>query len=312
MKTRVIVLFSLAVIAGVLCTSYLPDLQGLQSELGVSDRVFTAAGFVSSGASAAAGLLSGTGLLSQPDDVEFAQPVDHEVELDVPPVHRCNPFDHVLVVNLEGPGGEARRNHILREFGKKGLRGRFKFWPAVNFGTDEGLAAETGKKKCPCDPKVGCGLSHRRIYETMLAEQWACATIFEDDVTLADNFTTRIESAIDSIPPFDVILWGFCPGGYKPRHGPKDQSSVPILRYGWPGSCVHAYTVSLSGALVLTQANTPAVVPPDGAMDGMHWYKDKTRLHVDRSGGVITGSYWFATPQLSWQGVEADNLEGGV
>ena len=217
-----------------------------------------------------------------------------------------------LVVNLEGPGGEARRNHILREFAKKGLRNRFKFWPAVNFGKDEGLAIETNQKQCPCDPKVGCGLSHRRIYETMLAEQWACATIFEDDVTLAENFTTRIEAAMDSIPPFDVILWGFCPGGYKPRHGPKDQSSVPILRYGWPGSCVHAYTVSLSGALVLTQANTPVRVPPDGAMDGMHWFKDKTRLHIDRSGGIITGSYWFATPQLSWQGVEADNLEGGV
>ena len=146
----------------------------------------------------------------------------------------------------------------------------------------------------------------------MLAEQWACATIFEDDVTLAENFTTRIEAAIDSIPPFDVILWGFCPGGYKPRHAPKDQSSVPILSYGWPGSCVHAYTVSLSGALVLTQANTPVVVAPDGAMDGMHWYKDKTRLHIDRSAGVITGSYWWVNPQLSWQGVEADNLEGGV
>ena len=106
MKTRVIVLFSLAVIAGVLCTSYLPDLQGLQSELGVSDRVVTAAGFVSSGASAAAGLLSGTGLLSQPDDVEFAQPVDHEVELDVPPVHRCNPFDHVLL----GSGSSIRQS----------------------------------------------------------------------------------------------------------------------------------------------------------------------------------------------------------
>ncbi|CAE7032426.1 unnamed protein product [Symbiodinium sp. CCMP2456] len=155
-------------------------------------------------------------------------------------------------------------------------------------------------------------LSHRRIYETMLAEQWACATIFEDDATLAANFTTRIESVIDSIPPFDVILWGHCPGGGKPRHGPKDQSSVPILRYGWPGSCMHAYTVSLQGALMLTQANMPVHTPADGAMDGFHWHKDRTRLHIQRSGrggGDISGSYWFATPQLSWQG--ADNLEGG-
>ncbi|OLP79041.1 60S ribosomal protein L9 [Symbiodinium microadriaticum] len=104
-----------------------------------------------------------------------------------------------FAINLEGPGGEARRNHILRELNKAGLR-----------------------------------------------------------------------------------------GGGKPKHGPKDQSS---------------------GALMLTQANMPVHTPADGAMDGSHWHKDRTRLHIDRSGGVITGSYWFATPQLSWQG--ADNLEGG-
>ncbi|CAE7307300.1 unnamed protein product [Symbiodinium sp. KB8] len=147
-----------------------------------------------------------------------------------------------FAINLEGPGGEARRNHILRELNKAGLRGRFKLWPAVNFLTDAELARETGKKK--------------------------------------------IESVIDSIPPLDVILWGYC-----------------------PGSCLHAYTVSLQGALMLTQANMPVHTPADGAMDGSHWHKDRTRLHIDRSGGVITGSYWFATPQLSWQG--ADNLEGG-
>ena len=146
----------------------------------------------------------------------------------------------------------------------------------------------------------------------MLAEQWACATIFEDDATLAENFTTRVESVIGSIPPFDAILWGYCPGGSKPRHGPKDQTSVPILRYGWPGSCTHAYTVSLQGALLLTQANMPVHTPSDGAMDHKHW-KDRTRLHGDRSGGsgsVFPASYWFATPQLSWQG--ADALEGGT
>ena len=159
----------------------------------------------------------------------------------------------------------------------EGVKGHLR-----NFGTDEQLAQETGKKKCPCDPKKGCALSHRRIYETMLAEQWACATIFEDDVTLAENFTARIEATIDSIPPFDVILWGFCPGGSKPRHGPKDQSSVPILRYGWPGSCVHAYTVSLSGALVMTQANTPVQVPisPLGIIFIFVYIKPKRILRV--------------------------------
>mmetsp|Transcript_58105 Transcript_58105/g.136216 ORF Transcript_58105/g.136216 Transcript_58105/m.136216 type:complete len:337 (+) Transcript_58105:50-1060(+) len=248
-----------------------------------------------------------------PDGVEFLQPVGHEIQLDIPQVHKCNPLDRMLVINLEGPGGLARRRHIIREFNRSGLGGRFKFWPAVNFGEDEDLAKELGKKKCPCDAKKGCGLSHRRIYETMLAEKWACATIFEDDVTLADNFAKRLQALVDSdsIPPFDTLQLGYCPGGSKMRHPPRDQTSVR-LRYGWPGSCVHAYVVSLQGALMLTQANTPVAVPPDGAMDGMHWHKDRTRLRVDRSSGVITGSYWFVEPQMSWQGIEADNLEGGV
>ncbi|CAJ1386170.1 unnamed protein product [Effrenium voratum] len=169
-----------------------------------------------------------------------------------------------------------------------------------------------GMKQCPCDPKKGCGLSHRRIYEMMMAEKWPCATIFEDDVTLAANFSTRLAALKDSIPPFDVILLGYCPGGSKPRRGPKDQSSIPTLKYGWPGACVHAYVVSLQGAKALTLANTPVKVPPDGAMDGMHHWGNRLRLHIDRKPGVLTGSYWYIDPQMAWQGVEADNLEGGV
>ena len=93
MNTKVIVFFSLAVIAGVFFTSSIHDMRQLPAELEVASRVSAAAGFLSSGASAAAGILS-AGLL-QVDDVEFTQPVDHEVTLDIPPVFKCNPFDHV-------------------------------------------------------------------------------------------------------------------------------------------------------------------------------------------------------------------------
>ena len=33
------------------------------------------------------------------DDVPFAQPPEHEVDLDIPPVFKCNPFDHVKLGN---------------------------------------------------------------------------------------------------------------------------------------------------------------------------------------------------------------------
>ena len=43
----------------------------------------------------------------------------------------------------------------------------------------------------------------------------------------------------------DVILWGHCPRGIKPRQFEKDVGMRPLtLSYGHPGSCLHAYTVS--------------------------------------------------------------------
>lgn len=245
-------------------------------------------------------------------DGDFLKRDGQEVIMELPKVVKCDPLEHLLVINLEGPGGQARRDHIYEEFERGGLKGRFKFWPAVNFQNNERLAKETGKKECPCDPKVGCALSHREIYEMMLYEKWPCATIFEDDVGLATNFSERVAAVTDSLLPFDVVLWGFCPGGAKPRHESPDKASIPKVKYGWPGSCVHAYTVSLQGAYVLTAANTPVITPPDGAMDGMHHWRKEVRTHIDRSAGKYTGSYWYVDPMLAFQPEKSDNLGGGV
>eukprot|EP00434_Breviolum_minutum_P021127 symbB.v1.2.018640.t1/scaffold1496.1/size115469/4 len=238
---------------------------------------------------------------------DFLKRDGEEVIMELPSTVKCDPLEHLLVINVEGEGGQARRDHIYREFEKGGLKGRFNFWPAVNFKNSTRLAKEMGRKKCPCTSTVGCGLSHREIYEMMLYEKWACATIFEDDVGLATNFSERVAATTDSLPPFDVILWGFCPGGTKPRHESKDLTSIPKVKYGWPGSCVHAYTVSLQGAYLLTSANTPVRYPPDGAMDGRHWHKD-LRPYIDKTPGKFTGSYWYVLPMMAYQGVEADNL----
>eukprot|EP00913_Durusdinium_trenchii_P024495 g22996.t1 len=63
----------------------------------------------------------------------------------------------------------------------------------------------------------------------------------------------------------------------KPRTFHKDAGQSPTtLSYGWPGSCLHAYTVSLQGAFTLTQAATPVRVPADGVMDGMHHWGNRS------------------------------------
>jgi glycosyl transferase, family 25 len=53
--------------------------------------------------------------------------------------------------------------------------------------------------------EVGCTLSHRKIYEKMVAENLPCAIIFEDDVFFDDKFRETIEDIISTDLPWDLI-----------------------------------------------------------------------------------------------------------
>ena len=116
MNWRLLVAFSVAIIGGALFSSYLPDLHGSQTELSRTDKISISKGTVFSGA-AASGFISGGGLLSNAEAVEFAQPAEHDVKLDIPPVFKCNPFDHVRlgIVSL-GATTSARTVLLLMVF----------------------------------------------------------------------------------------------------------------------------------------------------------------------------------------------------
>ena len=60
-------------------------------------------------------------------------------------------------------------------------RGMRRTWGIFFWGGRQELKLPS----CPCDKRAALALSHRRIYETMVAERWPCASIFEDDVPLA-------------------------------------------------------------------------------------------------------------------------------
>eukprot|EP00913_Durusdinium_trenchii_P004323 g4007.t1 len=78
--------------------------------------------------------------------------------------------------------------------------------------------------------------------------------VFEDDAGLAGNFSQRLgEAAMAGMPNFDIMLLG---------------CSVPTLKNGWPGMCIHAYVISIYGALMMSQANSPIQITPDAVMDG--------------------------------------------
>eukprot|EP00913_Durusdinium_trenchii_P004324 g4008.t1 len=55
-----------------------------------------------------------------------------QVVLQLPPPFLCDPFEHVIVINLEDDRGKGRRDHMVREFEKAGVK-KYNFFPAVDF-----------------------------------------------------------------------------------------------------------------------------------------------------------------------------------
>jgi len=263
--------------------------------------------------------LAGNTLNSQQDAEEgFLQPVpEDQVLSEVPEPFFCDPLEHVVVINLEDDRGKGRREHMIQQFQKAGIE-KYHFFPAVDFQKDEQLKREMKllprfcANPAQCANNLGCAMSHRRVYEKMIAEKWPCALIFEDDAALADNFGSKMQAiTLGGLPAFDIILLGWC-GGRPKNKPPEDQVSIPQLKNGWPGMCIHASVVSIYGAWMNLRVNTPIYMTPDALLDGVHHHKNKTRTHISREKGTYQGSYWYTAPILSWQDKGADGLGGGV
>eukprot|EP00931_Biecheleriopsis_adriatica_P101939 TRINITY_DN76987_c0_g1_i1.p1 TRINITY_DN76987_c0_g1~~TRINITY_DN76987_c0_g1_i1.p1 ORF type:complete len:327 (+),score=43.53 TRINITY_DN76987_c0_g1_i1:126-1106(+) len=230
----------------------------------------------------------------------------------------CDPLKRMFVINLGDERGKLRREHVESEFAKANMSDLIEFFPAVDAKSDPHLGAEL-HTTCPCDTQLALAMSHRRIYEKMLAERTPCATIFEDDVCLADGFRRRFYQATRNLPPFDILLIGYCGGGAK-SGVPRDMTSVPLVRYGWPGMCMHAYVISLQGAFFLRQTNSPIRHNADGNLDPRHQreligevphhrYPD-ARWQMENNKGDLPGSYWHFIPPMAWQA--PGELEGGA
>ena len=227
-------------------------------------------------------------------DGDFLKRDSRKPFMALPPEADCDPRVHVFAINAEGSEGQLGRDHIKQEFKKAGLKD-YHFWPLAS---DCCKSAESNES---IPDHLRQALTHRKIYETMLSSKWACATIFEDNVSLADDFASRVGAitVTESIPPFDVILWGWCPPPDMPEGG--DKSDKPLLRYGQPGPCLFAYTVSLQGALLLSKANTPIRFKADEALESKTW-EANLRPRVDKSPKKLGGSYWHVLPMIAFKG----------
>lgn len=231
-------------------------------------------------------------------DGDFLKRESRKPFVKLPKEADCDPRSHVLVINSEGPGGQQRRDYVNREFAKAGLAGRFSFWPAES---EESLAEEREGSK-EGNHLLLQAKRHRKIYETLLRMKWACATIFEDNVRLVDDFFARLTSitVTESIPPFDVIFWGCNLSVDKAIDGQKQE-----LAFGQPGPCLFAYTVSLQGAFLLLQASM--AIKAEG--EEMNWTAAdqnvrliRPRIRSSSAFGGMVGSFWHVVPMMAFQG----------
>ena len=206
---------------------------------------------------------------------EFLKRDSRKAFMELPLEADCDPLEHLLVIDW---GDRERWNLELARLGLQGAT----FWPV-----------EVGEERSQVQ-----AMSHRSLYQQVVRRKWACATILEGNVTFREDFKTRIMAitATNSLPPFDAILWGWC-GGERLAEK-KYRSTKPELTYGLPGPCSFAYTVSLQGALVLSQANTPLRFRADEALRGP--WDAELRARLARGRKDFMGSYWHVVPMMAF------------
>lgn len=120
-----------------------------------------------------------------------------------------HPLPPVFVINRAQD--TARRAEMTERLAKIGITPTF--FPAVDgYRLDiHSLDAYDSRKRRRYFGKdlkpgeIGCLLSHRGIYEKMLAEDIAAAVVLEDDVFFADDFVAVLEDIFASTVPWDLV-----------------------------------------------------------------------------------------------------------
>jgi glycosyl transferase family 25 len=136
---------------------------------------------------------------------------------------------------------------------------------------------------------IGCALSHRRLYEDMVANRWERMVVLEDDVIPRVATLALLPDALRELPPG----WELCYLGYwqnevitpgqrlkqlsyaalaplgLSRWRPGEairllpRSLSPHLRRAGRHMCTHAYAVSREGARKLATLQTPVAYAAD-------------------------------------------------
>lgn len=209
-------------------------------------------------------------------------------------------FDKIFVVSIE----RAKDRHIRVSKQLEGLAFEF-FWGTdkqeldwEKIKTDNAVYDDAKAKKNNRYSKglnlgeVACALSHRRLYEHIIAKKYNRVLIFEDDVLPVSENLSQLPATIDELPPD----WGLVYLGYTKHeiitpalkrkqafyrvisplrlikwNSTMIKNLLPVLysrhlkKAGYH-DCTHAYAVTLQIAIALISKQTPVAFNADGLL----------------------------------------------
>lgn len=143
--------------------------------------------------------------------------------------------------------------------------------------------------------EIACSLSHRKIYQAIVDNNWSHVLIFEDDVVPDFSSLPRLKNCMDELPPnWELFYLGYLKNKkrtfgntlkqfwYKiiaslgltrmPLNMVKNilpkNYSASLMKAGFH-DCTHAYAVSLSGAKKLLAAQTPVIYRADNLLSAL-------------------------------------------
>jgi len=132
-------------------------------------------------------------------------------------------FDKILYINLRHR--IDRKNNVIEQLKKINALEKAERIDAIygveldipnissSLITDKGIADALNDHKevytYLTKGGIGCALSHRKAYETILKEGLKSALILEDDVTIDDLFNEKLQHTLNHMPEYDVLFLGY-------------------------------------------------------------------------------------------------------
>lgn len=191
----------------------------------------------------------------------------------------------IPVYAISLPDHAERRRHIQAECARVGLNAEIVDAADMRRATPEEIRAQCRlpaakrrkKQRYLTAGELGCALSHRAVYQTVLARGQDYALVLEDDARfLADPAPLLRSGSLQNIAaqyPFDVLILGYVKT--LPQHLPYYYRRIPLknravfagYRFGTPweqyGCGAVGYVITAAGAAKLLSQPQPCVAADD-------------------------------------------------